>query len=217
MHPFKTVLSRIAAPEWHYTAEVCYWHKFDSVGAPAVKSHHSVFEPFLVVCFNRDNHGRAASQTNYVGLHAVEPLCSSALAVAFTMKDGISASVAQTLLNPECADKLAIADTVSAYPTLHELSELVRTNRAGEALQQEPDDEESGDDADADTRKVQQDKKALKQARLIVEPNSRPNVYLSETVKDKHMDTSVTSDSRVRKPEHNMYALLSGISDKRVP
>ena len=216
MHPFKTVLSRIAAQEWHYTAEVCYWHKFDSVGAPAVKSHHSVLEPFLVVCFNRDNHGRAASQTNYVGLHAVEPLCSSALAVAFTMKDGISASVAQTLLNPKCADKLAIADTVSAYPTLHELSELVRTNRAGECvLQQEPDDEESDDDAD--TGNLPQDKKALKQARLIVESNSRPNVYLSETVKEKHMDTSVTSDSRVRKPEHNMYALLSGISDKRVP
>jgi hypothetical protein len=213
VHPFKNVLSRIET-SWHYTTEECHWHKVDSVGASGVKSHHSALAPFLVVCFNRNNQGRAASQTNYVGLHAVEQLCHSSLAVAFTMKQGISASVAQTLLNSDCEDCLPLADTVSTYPTMQEVSAVLLSHRAGEVLH-EANDEESGDDAD--TEKPQQDKKAFNQARMIAHSNSRPNVYLSETVKDKHTDSSVAPDTMVRKPEHNMYALVSRISDKCVP
>ena len=160
--------------------EECAWVKFDNPSGNGVSGQSSSFEIFLVVSWANTQH-RAPSQTNYLGMHALYPMCPSSDFVAFSMAHLMPPSIRETLLEPNSEHVSDISTRLQQHLgpdcplDLESLMERVQS------------DELYMDDEDADA--VAEGKVLANKLLKLKHSNSRPNTYFSETSKVK-LETS---------------------------
>jgi hypothetical protein len=181
---FQEVLANTLIKNTTLLVEECAWFKFDNPSGNGLSGQSSNFERFLVVSCNTQ-HG-APSQTNYLGLHALYPLCRSSDFVAFSMAELMPPSIRETLLDPNSEHVSDITKRLQQWlgrgcPL--DLQGLIERDAADDMKM---DDDDETDDDEKDGGAVAHDT-LLK----IRHSKSRPNTYFSEMSKVKlTMETS---------------------------
>jgi hypothetical protein len=180
---FQEVLANTLIKNTTLLVEECAWFKFDNPSGNGLSGQSSNFERFLVVSCNTQ-HG-APSQTNYLGLHAVYPLCRSSDFVAFSMAELMPLSIRETLLDPKSAHVSDITRRLQQWLGEGCPLDLQGLERdAADVMKMDDDDEIDEDEKDGGA--VARDT-LLK----IRHSKSRPTTYLSENSKVKlTMETS---------------------------
>ena len=179
----KDALGSIMIKNAKLLVEECAWHKFDNPSGNGVSGHNSNFEIFLVVCWTGIQH-RAPSQTNYVGLHALYPLCRSSDYVAFTMQHLMPRNIRETLLDRDSEHVSSITTRRQAHLgadcPLDLQSLMERVNSEELNMDEDTEDDAEGAAAEAQAVKVLSNK-LLK----LKHSKSRSNTFISEISKAK--------------------------------
>ena len=180
---FQEVLANTLIKNATLLVEECAWFKFDNPSGNGLSGQSSNFERFLVVSCNTQ-HG-APSQTNYLGLHALYPLCRSSDFVAFSMAELMPPSIRETLLDPNSEHVSDITRRLQQWLGEGCPLDLQGLERdAADVMKIDDDDEIDEDEKDGGA--VARDT-LLK----IRHSKSRPNTYFSENSKVKlTMETS---------------------------
>ena len=186
---FQEVLANTLIKNATFLVEECAWIKFDNPSGNGVSGQSSNFEIFLVVSWANTQH-RAPSQTNYLGLHALYPLCRSSDFVAFSMAQLMPPSIRATLLDPNSEHVSEITTRLQQY--LGRGCPLDLQGLIDRVLADEMNTDPDTDDDDQDGGAVAHEGKDLANTLLkIKHSNSRPNTYFSEMSKVKlTMETS---------------------------